>query len=511
MTEENIELREVELELRETDDRRTVAGIAVPYNVDTHVNGYIERFERGAFDTSQLPALYSRHDHKQGNLPIGKVTAIEDREDGLYVEAQIAKTPRGDEAYELLREGIISKFSVGFVPLQTRQEGNRKVRTKARMLEISIADNLAAAYPTAVVTHVREHTDIQGKEINNETMEELEEIREAVSDLDRRFTDLQNNHGGDSSLVVPQFRTYGEFIQALGRGDENAQAEYRAYTGANTGDTVINNAWLNRAIRLVDDNRVVLNAFAREALPATGNSVEYPVLTSNSVAVAAQAAEGDDLTYGEVVLDPATATIKTYGGYSSLSFQLISRSTAPYLDTVYRAQVIAYAKATNTAVRAAVAAASGTGTDTLATDDFAGWLDVIVDGSAYIEDETGLQAQFLLVGKDVYKRLVGIEASDGRPLVELNGDGSNTIGSATPVRRRGSVLGLELVVDPGASANTAVIANSEAVTTWENGGPARLQDDNIINLTRDVSVYGLMAVGVTVPKAMVKLDVDLTP
>lgn len=499
-----LQTREAHLELRDDENGRYVAGIAVPYGVETRVGDYIERVQKGAFDLTTDVPLFAGHDHKLGGLPIGRITKMEDRDEGLFIEAELAQTAKANEVHELLRGGYVKNFSIGFIPRETKRDGKVLVRTKADLKEVSVVG--IPAYSAAAITEVR--ADEQEKEKTNETME-LEEMRDAVSDLERRFAALEE--GGSTEPAATKFRSYGEYVKAIASGDESAKEEYRAFTGATTGDSVVNNAWLNRAIKLVDENRTVLTAFNREPLPSEGNAVEYPVLTSTSVAVAAQAAEGDDLTYGEVVLDTATAPVKTYGGYSSLSFQTIQRSSVAYLDTVYRAQAIAYAKATNTAVRAAIVAASGTGTDTLSADTVAGWLDVLIDGAAYIQDQTGFNADFILVDKGVYKRMVSMTADDGRTLVELNGDGSNTIGSANVLNRKGQVAGLTILVDPSAAANTAVIASREAVTTWESGGPSRLQADNIINLTRDVSIYGYMAVGVTVPKGLVKLDVDLTP
>jgi hypothetical protein len=41
--------------------------------------------------------------------------------------------------------------------------------------------------------------------------------------------------------------------------------------------------------------------------------------------------------------------------------------------------------------------------------------------------------------------------------------------------------------------------------SWENAGaPLRLEDENIINLSKDFSLYGYMAVGVTNALGLVK-------
>ena len=84
---------------------------------------------------------------------------LELREDaaGLYAALRVAKTPAGDEALELAREGVLDELSVGFRALQggsrTRPDGI-VVRTKAGLFEVALV--MQGAYGRgAVVTGVR--------------------------------------------------------------------------------------------------------------------------------------------------------------------------------------------------------------------------------------------------------------------------------------------------------------------------------------------------------------------
>ena len=120
------------------------------------------------------------------------------------------------------------------------------------------------------------------------------------------------------------------------------------------------------------------------------------------------------------------------------------------------------------------------------------------------------QAGVMLVSYDIYERLISLVDTTGRPLFDLNGDGANTIGSAGLVTADGRFAGLSVVIDDAAADDTVWILGSDAVTVFEQpGAPVRLQDENVINLTKDFSLYGYLAIGLTNPGAIVRADVDL--
>ena len=59
---------------------------------------------------------------------------------------------------------------------------------------------------------------------------------------------------------------------------------------------------------------------------------------------------------------------------------------------------------------------------------------------------------------------------------------------------------------PGAVAGTAAFLDRESVTVWESGNaPFQLQDENILNLSKDYSVYGYAAHGVTLPEGIMPI------
>jgi hypothetical protein len=155
-----------DIEIRADGTGRTVHGILVPYGQVARVSdggpAYDEEFAPGAFarDLAARAGNYGGvkflYQHNRTE-PIGR--AIDLREDGagLYGSFKISDTVRGNEALELLRDGVLDSFSIGFKPLQEDYRGGVTVRTKAALRETSLVT--FPAYAGALVAGVRNLTD----------------------------------------------------------------------------------------------------------------------------------------------------------------------------------------------------------------------------------------------------------------------------------------------------------------------------------------------------------------
>ncbi len=497
-----LEIRE--FDIRETDtELREVSGIAVPYGQVTELGGGMrERFDAGSAIPADDAMLFWRHDE-----PIGKIIDHEQTDEGLVIRARISSTPRGDEAYTLVRDGVISKFSVGFEPVEQRiEEDGTIVRTLANVREVSLVP--MPAYDGATLTEVRESAPNQKEE---ETMTNdvivpdtagLDEVRESVEMLERKIATIEV---APSAPVVDQ-RSAGQVLQALAKGDEN---EIRAYTGATTGDTVLRNGWIGDLTRIVEAAAPLTSVFGSATLPAEGNFIEYASLTSNSVVVDQQDAEGDDLTYGEVVIDSHTAAVKTFGGYSELTRQAIERSSIAYLDHVLRAQAIAAGKAVNDFIRTEYLAehalqVTATNTVTLAaTPGYSDWLNAAIDAQVKFQAQ-GLTLDALIVDKATFKSLLTVESADGRPVFLVTGAGSNNVGSLSVRGLSGDLASIPVVMDASLASDEIAFVNSGALRFY-GSAVARLQDENIVNLSKQFSVYMFGAVAHEIPSGIVPI------
>lgn len=523
-----METRSATLQVRKgSGDEWVVEGIAVPWDQTIEIDGYKERFERGAFDDAELGLLYAEHGHTAQQLPIGRIAASENRDTGQWISAPISQTSLGRDVYTLLRDGVLAQFSVGFVPVEQRDDNGVIVRTKAKLPEVSVVG--IPAYLGATVTAVRSATTPTTATAGEETMTtittpeadpQVAELRTQLEDLQRRV-EMQASAPGATGPAIAS-RSLAHFVKALADRrtapagfDPRAEAEAltRAYEGAVLGDTgTARPTWIDRDIKLVQENRDVLNLFSKQPLPTDGMSVEYPKFKGKSGDVAEQVAEGDDLTYLELELDEGNAPVRTYGGYSSLSRQAIERASVPYLAKVIEMQKISYAKVTNGIIRALLSSgANGATYNQLALPAAAkarDYTDLVIDGVGAVHDQSiGLEADFWLMSLAQFKALAHIEDTTGRPVFVVNGDGSNTWGNVNVKTLRANVGGLEVIVDRGLTGQYSYQCSANALTVLESAGaPWHLNDENIINLTKDFSLYGYLAATLNDAKGLVRVD-----
>lgn len=139
----------VDLELRADGDGRTFEGIAVPWEVETDLDGYeVEVWTRGSFN-HQLRAA-NRVSAAYGHIPlggslIGSLRSLRDDAAGLFVSGRISDVPDGNTALTLMNDKALRELSIGFYRVPggdtvTRRENYGILRryTKANLFEVAI-------------------------------------------------------------------------------------------------------------------------------------------------------------------------------------------------------------------------------------------------------------------------------------------------------------------------------------------------------------------------------------
>jgi HK97 family phage prohead protease len=513
----DLEIRE--LDIRSVDsERRIVSGIAVPYNQVANIGYYNERFAPNSVTMADNVQLFWRHQE-----PIGKILSSRNTDEGFEITAYISKTARGDEAYTLVRDGVINKFSVGFQSIEDEEAGdNTIVRKKVLLREVSLVP--LPAYEGANVLNVRELEQEPTEEVLNELPKENEEkqvdtntnpttdlaneVRESFETIERKLEILESKVTTADVSVAVDNRSAGEILKAVAKQDKDTIALVeRAYTGGTTADAVVLNAFVGDLTRIVDEAAVLRNVFSTGALPAEGNYIEYAQLKTNTTDIDYQDNEGDDLAFGKIQQELKTAPVKTLGGYTTLSRQEIERSSVNILDASLRAQAIQAGKALNAQMRVAFKDAvdesieDGNVVVVPAVATYADWINGIVDATVKFQDE-GLSLDALVVDAATFKKLAALEASDGRPLLLVTGNGTNNVGSINVTGLGGSLASVTVVVDPKLTAGYVAFVNRAAIREYTSP-VVRLQDENIINLSKDFSVYMYSAVATEIPAAIV--------
>ena len=147
-------------EIREDDDGHHLVGIVAPFGALYDAGAYLERFAPTAFDKTirergNRVALLEQH--ATDRMPIGRAMSWEKTNDGLIADFLLARTQRADEARTLAMDGFVTGFSVGFIPVRTRNlEMNGKTlreRVEVRLDHVGFVRN--PAYQEAQLLSVR--------------------------------------------------------------------------------------------------------------------------------------------------------------------------------------------------------------------------------------------------------------------------------------------------------------------------------------------------------------------
>jgi len=482
-----------EFEVRETATAtREFEGIAVPFGQVANVGGYKESFARGSVD-AEGAILYWRHEE-----PIGVITSGENMEDGFHIKARISETSLGNDAYTLLRDGVVNKLSVGFEPIEHREEKGVTVRTKVRVREVSLVP--FPAYAGAEIQEVRSEPEEEYVMTDVITNADLENVRESVEVLERKFSALEVK---DEAPVLDT-RSAGEVIKGIARGEE---AEIRAYTGGTTADAVMQKAWIGDLSRIVNENAPLRSLFSSAALPSAGMQIEYAQFKSNTLAVE-EVAEGADLPFGKISKETKYADVKLYGGYTQLTRLEIERSSVEMLNASLQLMAVEVGKRLNTVMKsdysALVTAQAANKVDVAVGTEYLAWLEATVDAAdKFAANGLGLDA--LVVGKADFKKLLNLVDVEGRPVFAINGAGNNTIGNLDVTGIGGRLVNVPVVYVPGLTADPAFV-NKSAIKMFTSP-VVSLQDENIINFSKDFSVYMFAAIADLFPQGIVPVDV----
>lgn len=511
------------LETRSLDEgAREFTAIGVPYGPIYDMGfGYRERFERGSIDAADAVLVYQHAE------PIGTITGTRESDEGLEVTARISHTQRGDEVYTLIRDGVLKSMSIGFELLDAREDtvDGQTVNTitSARAIEFSVVLN--PAYKDAKITNVREATTTpkgntrMSTPTPEVTAQDITEIRSHLADLDRR-TALAD---APAPAPSPDKRTAGEYLKAIASGDERAIETMntimtRAYQGGVLGDDALSATptFMRDLTQIITDANPLSRHFSTGALPMQGMTMEYTELKDNTVTVGKQVKEGDELATGKVSTKVKTADIETFGGASSLSFQEIQRARANMVDLTIRAMTAAAAKdaAANfhTAWEKQVkdAANAITISKALASLTYADIVAMLLDVNAAYQ-ELGSSISGLIVDRATFLKLATLENSSGTAYMAVSGHGTGTIGSLSSDVLAGTLGNITVIPDLKASSNrgdkvAGAFFNADAIRV-HSSNLAHLQDDKILNLTRDLSVYYYSAIAPERPDLIIPLKI----
>ena len=191
----DLELRHATVEIRAEDgDAREFTGIGVPYGeVVEWWSDFFECFDPGSVRLAAdvPPLVLWQHDRK---TPIGTITKGEDTTAGFAIAGRLSTTPAATDAYTLLKDGTVTRLSIGFIPVAWRDEVADGVTTRHYTDVIAREFSLVSFpfYPAAAITDVRHQPNnrkentMDPEDTNPTGSPALEDIRAKLDEIDRR-------------------------------------------------------------------------------------------------------------------------------------------------------------------------------------------------------------------------------------------------------------------------------------------------------------------------------------
>ena len=435
--------------------RRTLAGLALPYNVEATVNdGTKVMFMPGSLNASdKMPKLYLNHDSTKA---VGILTALVDTPGGMMYEARISETELGNEALVLAADGVLDAVSVGVNPTRfSYDEKGTMIIEKADFQELSLVPY--GAFPGASVDRVAASQGIPQDEqevVNIETETPNEELDTMTQPTE---TPAVIEAASVAPVVYAQPRTFklptaGEFIAAsLQGGSVLAEMNARVQAAApniTTSDTpgILPEIITGNVFDSLNPIRPFVSAIGARAMPQSGATFRRPVITVRPVVTQQPTGQLN-------ALDPSTVTVAnnnvnklTFGTYVTMSEQDLDWTDPASINIVLNQLAIAYGQATNNyAVDTCHAAITQTSA-VADTSDPADWIAAIYEGARQISATSNYLPTHMVVTPTTWAALGSLVDSTGRPVFPQIG-AMNAPGQLSAANWNGNPLGLVLVVD----------------------------------------------------------------
>jgi HK97 family phage prohead protease len=463
-------------------------------------------------DPSKIKLL-SQHDLKK---PIGRMTAAEVREDGIYATFKLSRSSGGNDALIMAQEGLVTGLSIGaeIIASKPSKDGHTVV-SAARLKEVSLVT--VPAFASSEILEIAAEEVIPAEETQPESEPDtVEETTKAEAPaVEAAAVEAARPTVAAMHYTTPRLNlniTAGEFAKAqinASRGDADARelvaALQVATVAENTG--MVPPTYLKDVIGIIDSSRPFIDSIERAALPASGMKIFTPKLGTQ--ATVALTAEGAEFSSTDTTVTFQEDNVVKFAGAGKLDLELVDRSDPSFLDLYLRELAASYAQKTDAyAAQIAAEAAAGSSSSTI--------YKAIALGIADAFGVMRMTPNRLLVantgGEDGidFSGLLGAVDTTGRPLYAAaaiqNANGVITQGSTS-----GTVAGLDLVVDPNytgdnAGAKHALVYTSNAMRFHESG-TLQIRANVVANGQLEIGIYGYVAVVNRYPAAFRKLNV----
>jgi HK97 family phage prohead protease len=487
-----------------SEERREISGKIVPMGTGEigHTNLGAYTFAANSIeitDPSKIKLL-SQHDLKK---PIGRMTAAEVREDGIYATFKLSRSSGGNDALIMAQEGLVTGLSIGaeIIASKPSKDGHTVV-SAARLKEVSLvtvpafaSSEILEIAAEEVIPAVETPTETESETVVEDTTVEATPVEAAAVEAARPTVTAMAYTSPRINLNI----TAGEFAKAqlsASRGDADARelvaALQVATVAENTG--MVPPTYLKDVIGIIDSSRPFIDSIERAALPASGMKIFTPKLGTQ--AAVDLTAEGAEFASADTTVTFQEDSVVKFAGAGKLDLELVDRSDPSFLDLYLRELAASYAQKTDQ--YAAKIAADGSADSSSTT--------IYKAIAKSISDSFGVMRQTpnnLLVatsgGNDGvdFAGLLGEVDTTGRPLYAAAAP-QNANGLITQGSTNGTVAGLNLVVDPNYTGGTAGVKVGLVYPTmamrFHESGTLQIRTNVVSNGQLEIGIYGYVAV-----------------
>jgi HK97 family phage major capsid protein len=479
---------------------RTISGKIVPFGGEIgQTSAGKVLFEKGSIEIpdSPKPKLLLEHDPKK---PIGRMISYREDEDGIYATFKISNTTRGNDALIEASEQLRSGLSVGVEVIDGKRDQNVYRVLSSKMMETSLVQ--AAAFKSAEVLSVAASEEDEAKETT--TQNESEAVVEKTPDTVAVAPEVEAPavEASRPTVTAPIYAkprinvtpaTYLENTVKASLGNEDARQWILAASDTDTTDVagLVPTRQLTEIINgKTTSVRPTIDAVSSGVLPDAGMTFQIPrVKTAPTVAETAEKAAFSDT---QVEIEYKTLTVKKYAGMQKFDVEVLDRTSPAFYAELISLMGDAYAKATDSAMVAALQADGVL--DTTATTlpwDGAELASFIARAAKNIYEQTFRFPTAVIVSPTQWSNMIGLVDGSNRPILTAT-QPQNAAGSVSAQSIRGSILGIDLYVDPylsGEADKSIIVLNRETYRWFES--PQLQIRSNIVGTGQvEVGLYG---------------------
>jgi phage head maturation protease len=498
---------------------RTITGRIVTFEETGNASIGKVQFAKNSIEA--IPVLLNlEHDRTRR---IGKTLSIESNEQGIDATFKIAETTAGNDALVEAAEGLRDGFSVEvyFDEYETLKDGTVRI-LKGEMTGVALTSEPAIrSARVAEVAATEGETEISDSTIEPEAQptEGEDEVEDTVKDASTAETveaaqsvtaAAKPAVGGWTSKPRLEFTAakYLENTVRASMGDENARQYVAAADDTTDNAGLVPTRQLTEVINgLANTTRSNIDAISRGVLPDAGMSFEIPKITTMpTVAATSEAGTPSETDQAAAFV---TVNVAKYAGQQTFSVELLDRTSPLFFNELLTNMAAAYAKATDTAVNAAlISGATADGTTIATYPTAAELLGFVSRGAASVYAGTQGFARNLIANTSQWANLMTLNDS-GRPIYNAS-QPSNAGGVVRPDSIRGNVAGLDLYVTANTAATTdadgSMLIVNPAAYTWYESPTYRLRADVIASGQVSVMVYGYGAIATKIGAGAFKFN-----